>query len=100
MGSVWGGSRQGMGLAPLTLLRVVLTEEPQQVVNAAEIGAIRIDPAATRAGIEVKAPAIGAHHLEVAAPLLVTERGEILTALGRIEAAAGAAALDAAPTGL
>jgi len=53
--------------------RTAPPEEADQGADLAEVGSIRVDPAAAAAGVEVDAPAIAAHHGQIGAPLLRVE---------------------------
>jgi len=85
------GDRQGIARLTGT------PEEADQGADLAEVGSILVDPAAAAAGVEVNAPAIAADHGQIGDPLLGAEGFQSISPEGRIEAAAGAAARDAAP---
>ena len=73
------------------------TKQLDQIGDVAEIRSVGIDPAAARAGVEVNAPAIGAHHGQVFLLLCWAESVDGLLPQARIQAAAGPATADAAP---
>jgi hypothetical protein len=75
----------------------VVAEKADQGADAAEVGSLFVDAATTAAGVEMDAPAIAAHHLQISAPLLGAEGFDGFSPQGGIKAAAGAAARDAPP---
>jgi hypothetical protein len=61
------GDRQGITRLP------VVAEKADQGADVAEVGSLFVDAASTAAGVEMDAPAIAAHHLQISVPLLGAE---------------------------
>ena len=73
------------------------TKALSQLVHAAKVGPIAVDPAAAGTGVVMNAPAIGPHHLQILGLLLGAESLQRFAALVGIKSAAGTAAADALP---